>query len=223
LLLTTGDHGRVHAALQPAIDRFFALDEDEQDGLRDALNRFVRIYSFLSQVVGFTDTKLERDYLFCKALSSFLKPSTATGMDLGPQVELMALRMEKTFEGELSLTAAQGEQTTIFSDTGKQQQLELGPLSLIITQLNETQLNERFGTDWALEKISPSSSSIGRFAPRPAVMAPGRRATITSRSARSPGLGWSRGIPPRPPEASQRLSLGAVPASGRSYLVLLCI
>jgi type I restriction enzyme R subunit len=146
LLLTTRDHGRVHATLQPSIDRFFALDEDEQDRFRDALNRFVRIYSFLSQVVAFTDTKLERDYLFCKALNSFVKPSTVTGMDLGSQVELTALRMEKTFEGELSLTAAEGEQTTIFSGTGKQQQLELEPLSLIIAQLNE-----RFGTDWAPE------------------------------------------------------------------------
>ncbi len=146
LLLTTGDHGRVHAALQPAIDRFFALDDDEQQMFRDGLNRFVRIYSFLSQVVGFTDAKLERDYLFCKALASFVKPDASTGMDLGSEVELTALRMEKTFEGELSLTAAEGEQTTIFSGMGKQMTLDLEPLSLIIAQLNE-----RFGTDWAPE------------------------------------------------------------------------
>jgi type I restriction enzyme, R subunit len=146
LLLTTGDHGRVHAALQPAIDRFSALDEGDQDGFRDALSRFVRIYSFLSQVVAFTDTKLERDYLFCRALSALVKPGAITGMDLGSQVELTALRMEKTYEGELSLTAAEGEQTTIFSGTGRQQQLEFEPLSLIIAQLNE-----RFGTDWAPE------------------------------------------------------------------------
>jgi hypothetical protein len=31
--------------------------------------------------------KLERDYLFCKALSSFVKPSAVTGMDLGSEVE----------------------------------------------------------------------------------------------------------------------------------------
>lgn len=150
LLLTTGDHGRVHAALQPAIDRFRDLDDDdEQEKFRDALNRFVRIYSFLSQVVAFTDAKLERDYLFCKALASFVKPDAAAGMDLGSQVELTALRLEKTFEGELSLTASEGEQTTIFSGTGRQQQLDLEPLSLIIAQLNE-----RFGTDWAPEDRS---------------------------------------------------------------------
>jgi type I restriction enzyme R subunit len=145
LLLTTGDHGRVHAALQPAIDRFGALDDEDQEKLRDALNRFVRIYSFLSQVVAFTDAKLERDYLFCKALASFVKPDASTGMDLGTQVELTALRMEKTFEGELSLTAEEGEQTTIWGE-GRQLRLDLEPLSLIIAQLNE-----RFGTAWAPE------------------------------------------------------------------------
>lgn len=78
-----------------------------------------------------------------------MKPDAAAGMDLGSQVELTALRLEKTFEGELSLTASEGEQTTIFSGTGRQQQLDLEPLSLIIAQLNE-----RFGTDWAPEDRS---------------------------------------------------------------------
>lgn len=145
LLLTSGDHGRVHAALQPAIDRFHDLDEDDQEKFRDAVNRFVRIYSFLSQVVAFTDAKLERDYLFCKALASFVRADASEVMDLGSQVELTALRMEKTFEGELSLTAAEGEQTTIWGE-GRQLRFDLEPLSLIIAQLNE-----RFGTAWAPE------------------------------------------------------------------------
>jgi len=37
LLLTTGDHGRVHAALQPAIDRFGDLDDEEQEKFRRTL------------------------------------------------------------------------------------------------------------------------------------------------------------------------------------------
>ncbi|MGI8794452.1 MAG: type I restriction endonuclease subunit R, partial [Acidimicrobiales bacterium] len=59
----TVPHDRVHAALTPAIDRFHALEDDEREGFRDALQRFIRTYAFLSQVVAFTDTKLERDYL----------------------------------------------------------------------------------------------------------------------------------------------------------------
>ena len=49
------DHGRLHAALGPSLDRFASLAEDEQDRFRDALGRFVRVYAFLSQIVTFAD------------------------------------------------------------------------------------------------------------------------------------------------------------------------
>ena len=146
LLLTSESHGRVNAAIQPAVDRFRDLDEDAQQLFRDALNRFVRTYSFLSQVVSFTDTKLERDYLYCKALASFVKPGTGGIVDLSSEVELSHLRLEQTFEGSLSLTAEEGEVTTIFSGLGKQNQPPEEALSVIIAKLNE-----RFGTDFAPE------------------------------------------------------------------------
>jgi hypothetical protein len=82
-------HERVHAALTPAVDRFHALDDDEQDAFRDALNRFVRTYSFLSQIVEFTDIDLERDYLYGKALLA--------GVDLlGPDRESTHLEYKAT-------------------------------------------------------------------------------------------------------------------------------
>ena len=54
-----------------------SLAEDEQDRFRDALGRFVRIYAFLSQIVTFADTELERDYLFGKALRRSSRPTPA--------------------------------------------------------------------------------------------------------------------------------------------------
>jgi type I restriction enzyme R subunit len=143
LLLGRNNHGRVLGALAPAIDRFLALDLQKQESFRDALNRFVRTYSFLSQVVAFADTKLEREYLFCKALSSFVKPKTGGVLDLGEKVELTHLRLEQTFEGSISLTEEEGEVTTFFSGLGKQHVPEQEALSQIIARLNE-----RFGTDW---------------------------------------------------------------------------
>ncbi|HEY5476400.1 MAG TPA: hypothetical protein VIK11_06750, partial [Tepidiformaceae bacterium] len=44
-------HGAVYAALDPAVDRFKGLDEDRQAEFRDALTRFINVYSFLSCVV----------------------------------------------------------------------------------------------------------------------------------------------------------------------------
>jgi type I restriction enzyme R subunit len=97
-------------------------------------------------VVAFTDPKLERDYLYCKALASKIRGDRGEAIDLGSAVELSHLRLEKTFEGDVSLESDEGEVSTIFSGTGKLFELDEEPLSQIIRELNE-----RFGTDWSLE------------------------------------------------------------------------
>jgi type I restriction enzyme R subunit len=134
------NHARIHAALAPAIERFNALEDEERETFRDALTRFVRTYSFLSQVVRFTDAGLERDYRFCRALSAFIRRDAGASLDLGSEVELTHLHMEPTFEGSVSLEAKQGIVTTIYDGVGPRQEPEASPLSQIISRLNE-----RFG------------------------------------------------------------------------------
>lgn len=107
------------------------------------LNRFVRIYSFLSQVVSFTDAKLEADYLFCRALAAFIRPTSDAGLDLGREVALTHLRTEQTFAGSLALDASHREVSTILSGTGRLASPDEEQLSTIIARLNE-----RFGTHW---------------------------------------------------------------------------
>ena len=131
------DHGRIHAALQPAIDRFHALDGDNQDGFRDALDRFVRTYSFLSQLVSFGDTKLERDYLYCRALAAFVRRDPGASLDLGSEVELTHLRHEMTYQGSVSLTSDEGEVRTISDGMGRRVESSEEALSQIIARLNE--------------------------------------------------------------------------------------
>ncbi len=140
------DHGRIHAALTPAIDRVKDLDDEERDRFGDALQRFVRIYGFLAQIVSFSSTELERDYIFCRALLAFVGETggPAGGMDLGADLELTHIRHEKQFEGSVSLDVETGEVTTIFSGSGKQHEPEPESLSTIIERFNE-----RFATDWS--------------------------------------------------------------------------
>ena len=145
---TPSQHQRFDSAMQPAIDRFWALDDDEQEAFRDAANRFVRMYAFLAQVVTFTDVKLERDYLFVKALTNFIKGDSGGALDLGTAVELSHLRIEEKSKGSLSLTATDGEVSTIFSGTGKVSTPAEEPLSQIIDQLNQ-----RFGTSWLPQDV----------------------------------------------------------------------
>ena len=139
------DHGQLYALLDPGVERFKALPEEDRLGFKDALDKFVRTYSFLSQIVSFGDSKLERDYRYCRALASRLRDETTIErLDLGTKVELSHLRSEVTFEGSLSLDADTGEVKSVFGEgRGSQQEPELEPLSQIIDELNE-----RFGMNF---------------------------------------------------------------------------
>lgn len=131
-------NARINAALQPAVDRFHHdLEEDEQEAFRDALNRFVRTYAFLSQLVSFGDPELERDYLFCKALARLIRRAPGGQIDLGDEVELTHLRQDLTFEGKIALDGTEGEVQTILAGSGRPKEVEEDPLSAIIAVLNE--------------------------------------------------------------------------------------
>jgi type I restriction enzyme, R subunit len=133
-----------YAALAPAKGRFEAMDDERRLEFRDALNRFVRTYSFVSQIAAFTDPALERDYVFCRALSLYLRDTdTVQRLDLGTEIELTHLRHQVTFEGKLSLAGEEGELRSFHGEgKGSQEELELEHLSSIIELLNE-----RFGLD----------------------------------------------------------------------------
>jgi type I restriction enzyme R subunit len=101
-------HGAVYADLDPAVDRFKLLGEDDQVEFRDALTRFVNVYGFLSQVVAFTDPALERDWLYCRALDACLPGRESERLDLGSEVQLSHLRIEQTHQGSASPAAGEG-------------------------------------------------------------------------------------------------------------------
>ncbi len=91
---------QTYAALAPAKGRFEELSDEERLEFRDALTRFVRTYSFVSQIAAFTDPALERDYVFCRALAAYLRDTgTVERLDLGTEVELTHLRHQMTFSG----------------------------------------------------------------------------------------------------------------------------
>ena len=58
-----GDHARMQQHLQPVVDRFKAIDEEEKRTVfREKLSGYVQIYAFLSQVVPYADPELEMLY-----------------------------------------------------------------------------------------------------------------------------------------------------------------
>ncbi|MDE0268385.1 MAG: putative DNA binding domain-containing protein [Acidimicrobiaceae bacterium] len=144
VLLLKKNHARIHAVMQPAVDRFQGLDGSDQDAFRDALGRFVRVYGFLSLVVPFRNAELERDYQFCRVLITLIRHhEPGHSIDLGSEVELTHLRHELTFEDSIELPDGEGEVTTIYSGAGPTVDPERQRLSEIIDRIND-----RFGTDW---------------------------------------------------------------------------
>ena len=117
-----------------------ASQEEDREAFRDDLGRFVRYYSFLSQVISFGDPDLERYYRYSRALSSLIQRVANTGatLDLGTEVELTHLQLEPAFEGSLSLEAEEGEVSAIPGGRGAGvEKPEASPLSRIVDNLNE--------------------------------------------------------------------------------------
>jgi type I restriction enzyme R subunit len=140
-----GNLAEMNRRIGPGIDRFKALDDDEQDGFRNLLRGFVRLYSFLSQVMPFQDPDLEKLFTFCRCLERALPhdPKKAP-LRLDGDVALKYYRLQKISEQILSLTAAEALPLRTPKDVGTRRATDdAAPLSEIIQVLNE-----RFGTEF---------------------------------------------------------------------------
>jgi type I restriction enzyme R subunit len=142
---TPSDHAAMYSFLDPAVSRFEALDEDAQDEFRALLGTFRNLYSFLSQVIPFQDTDLEKLYTFVRFLLSKLpRRQSGPGYDFDDEVALKFYRLQKISEGSIDLKA--GESATVHGPTavgtGKS-----GDTEVELSQLIDL-INDRFGTDF---------------------------------------------------------------------------
>ena len=143
------DHAHMQRHLQPAVDRFKAIEDDEvRSSFRDKLGGYVRMYSFLSQILPYADQDLERLYSYGR----FLLPHLPLDRDnsvvkISNEVELQYYRLQRVSSGPIELTAGEPEGVYGPTDvgTGKAKE-EKAPLSEIIQVLNE-----RFGTTFTDE------------------------------------------------------------------------
>jgi type I restriction enzyme R subunit len=137
-------HQRVYAGLGPAESRFRALEEEAQDQFRDLLRRFVNVYGFISQIVSFTSTAMERDYIYARALIPLVSDSGGHSFDIGKEVALSHLRTEQQEAGVVASLTAQDEDAALrtFFGGGAGDDPDDVPLSTIVDALNE-----RFGTN----------------------------------------------------------------------------
>ena len=146
---SAADHAKMQALVQPAVDRFKALDEeDKRDAFRDKLGGYVRVYAFLSQIVPFADAEQEKLYSYGRLLLSHLPSGNdSAAVNLSNELKLQFYRMERI--GSQSINLADGEADGVRSPTGvgsgKAKDTD-APLSEIIEALNE-----RFATNFSDE------------------------------------------------------------------------
>ncbi len=139
------DHAMMNSFLDPAVGRFRQLDEEAQDEFRGLLNTFRNLYGFLSQVIPFQDSDLEKLYTYARFLASKL-PHRASGEKYAfdDEVSLKFYRLQKISEGTIPLD--QGENVPVTGPTavgtGKAKDTQVELSKLIDT------INERFGTDF---------------------------------------------------------------------------
>ena len=139
------DHRLMNAVLDAAVDGFQDREEDEQEEFRGQLTAYRNLYAFLSQIIPYQDTDLERLYAFVRNLLAKLPPpGDGQGFVLDDEVALRYFRLQQMSEGSIDLVQGEADPLKGPTDVGtaraKDEEVTLS--SLI------DRLNERFGTDF---------------------------------------------------------------------------
>ena len=142
------DHQAMNAALDPAVSRFSVLQqekEDEAELWRGKLQAFRNLYGFLSQVIPYQDSDLEKLYVFLRHLSRKLpRRRTGPAYNFDDEVRLDYYRLQKISEGSISLkegtARALDGPTEVGTGMVREDPVALSRLIDIV--------NERFGTDF---------------------------------------------------------------------------
>ncbi len=115
----------LHAYLKPAADRFAALPEEEADQFRKDLGTFLRMYDFLSQIIPYNDSDLEKRYAFGKNLMPRINTPHATSLiELDSDVRLSHYRLQRLAEQSLDLATGESVSLRPVSEAGTGQALE---------------------------------------------------------------------------------------------------
>jgi len=145
---SAADHQGMNAALDPAVDRFGALqqeDEDEAELWRGKLYSFRNLYSFLSQIIPYQDSDLEKLYVFLRHLApKLVRRRKGPAYNFDDEVRLEYYRLQKISEGSISLKEGYVIPLDGPTEVGTGKFRE-GPLAL--SRLIDI-INQRFGTNF---------------------------------------------------------------------------
>jgi len=131
-----GDLGKLKAKMQPALDRYMALEDEKKDMFKSTLARFNRIYSFITQVCRLFDKELHKFSIYAKFLATMLPKGSAEHVYVDDKVLLEYYKLQKDFEGAIELQATEEGFTPITGEAGRREKKK-DPLTVIIDKINE--------------------------------------------------------------------------------------
>jgi type I restriction enzyme R subunit len=143
---TPADHAKMNACIDPAVNRWLGLDEDVQEEFQKVLVAYRNLYAFLSQVIPFQDSDLEKLYSYIRFLLTKLPRGDAReAYNLDDEVALKYYRLQKLSVGVIDLRAGVDPTpisgpTSVGTGVSHEEMIELSQLIDI--------LNERFGTEF---------------------------------------------------------------------------
>ena len=135
---------RLQAMLNPVVERYKELHEEERQDFRGQVTDYVRLYAFLSQVLPFSDADLEKLYVFARHLLRLLRPERGElPLEVQQNIDMESYRIQETGSGKIGLE----RKTGVLDPIGTKEPHghtpeEMETLSRIIAELNE-----RFGLE----------------------------------------------------------------------------
>ena len=144
--------GKLSSALIPAHDRYLAANDEDSTVFRTTLARFNRIYGFISQVCRMFDRDLHKFSVYAKMLYKVLPKEKGPFITLDDKILMEYYRLEKEFDGSISLAGAEGGLGGIKGEAGAKTKKSAG-LAEIIAAINEKYGTEFTEMDKVLEQI----------------------------------------------------------------------
>ena len=155
--LSVSEQGKLNAYIDPAVERFKQLPKENskadvvgtevtQEDFKNTLQSFNRTYSFLTQIMPFSDVELEKLFTYTRFLYKKLpRTSENDKFKLGDEVSLEYYRLQRIAENNIVME----DQSVYELDGGgsagirlsKEEQTELSEIINV--------LNKKFGTDFS--------------------------------------------------------------------------
>lgn len=136
---------KLHSILSPVVNEFKQQDKKDQVGFKKTLRRYQSIYSFMSQLIPFSDVNLEKIYIFNKFLNKKLPTiNNPLPFNVLQDVDIDSYKIVKKGKKAIELEAA-GELKPISAGAATYAPDINTKLSKIIKDLNEafgTKFNE---------------------------------------------------------------------------------